>query len=538
MPLEAHVTAVRETILAHLRPGRPAARALVMRTAPEMFQQVGKLIRSTENEAPWIFSAQPGEGDDRAGFFSAWEHDLRRQFERARPRWRELDTERGRALAAIELPSVDPELPTDARYAQWFDALADRLGAGCRHGLLLLTFVDDDLEPENVRALAALSSALRSPRVRMLVVVARREPVFPEDAQGVETVHFALSAAEMRRGAAAKLDRAELPARERFCLLLMMAGFSGGDREFDHALSFARQAEDLAPSTGDARERERSAVRRAGAPRRGDTDLRPLSRPPSTLTVRPKKDRHMALDATLMLQNLGQDFSVDAISYADELSDLFDLSVEVLSRDAELDLREGLGAEGALELREVDGSATTFRGLVSEARPKEARAAMEMWQPATGVASARPIRDSGNPDGQGGSGDNGLPAWDCGVDGGNGEFGHAGPNAVPSPAANGLGNLSATGYVGAAGGAGPNGTIGQGGGGGGGRDLSGCSPTGPSGGSGGAGGCGGPGGGGGGAGGASIALASINATLTLTNVHLTASTGGAGGAGGRRPARW
>ncbi|WP_441291964.1 PGRS family protein [Sorangium sp. KYC3313] len=133
-------------------------------------------------------------------------------------------------------------------------------------------------------------------------------------------------------------------------------------------------------------------------------------------------------------------------------------------------------------------------------------------------------------------------SWSCGAipndptKGG----GSAGVNGAPGPAgagASGLGALSAAGYTGVPGGDGTPGTPGQGGGGGGGAKggpvcTGGVSGAGASGGSGGAGGCGGLAGKGGGAGGASIALASIDASVTLIDSTLTAGHGGNGGKGG------
>ena len=146
----------------------------------------------------------------------------------------------------------------------------------------------------------------------------------------------------------------------------------------------------------------------------------------------------------------------------------------------------------------------------------------------------------GDPNGDLGMGQPATGAWDCSVNGGNGEAGHPGPGGAEKAGAKGslLGTISLGSiYAGDAGHAGEPGVIGQGGGGGGGRKgdgNNGCGATtkGPSGGSGGAGGCGGLAGGGGGAGGGSIALISLSAALTLTNIHLTSAVGGVGGAGG------
>jgi hypothetical protein len=143
--------------------------------------------------------------------------------------------------------------------------------------------------------------------------------------------------------------------------------------------------------------------------------------------------------------------------------------------------------------------------------------------------------DDGFPDfmqpgfGNGGAGDTACASGGFGQDGAPGVTGAAG---APGE---GIGALSAAvGYVGASGGEGGKGTIGQGGGGGGGRKgAAGCG-AGASGGAGGAGGCGGLGGKGGQAGGSSIALISIKASVTLTDVVLTPGQGGGGGIGGNR----
>ncbi|WP_437913116.1 PGRS family protein [Sorangium sp. So ce302] len=133
-------------------------------------------------------------------------------------------------------------------------------------------------------------------------------------------------------------------------------------------------------------------------------------------------------------------------------------------------------------------------------------------------------------------------SWSCGAipndptKGG----GSAGANGTPGPSgvgASGLGALSATGYTGVPGGDGTPGTPGQGGGGGGGAKggpvcTGGVPGAGASGGSGGAGGCGGLAGQGGRPGGASIALASVDASVTLIDCTLTAGRGGNGGKGG------
>jgi hypothetical protein len=112
-----------------------------------------------------------------------------------------------------------------------------------------------------------------------------------------------------------------------------------------------------------------------------------------------------------------------------------------------------------------------------------------------------------------------------------GGYGNVGSDGMPGSGGSTLGTLSATGIVGASGAAGGAGMPGQGGGGGGGaKGKAGC--AGASGGSGGAGGCGGPGGLGGQAGGSSIALVSVGASLTLTDVTMKVSVGGKGGDGG------
>lgn len=140
--------------------------------------------------------------------------------------------------------------------------------------------------------------------------------------------------------------------------------------------------------------------------------------------------------------------------------------------------------------------------------------------------------------GTGGLGES-ADGWNCNVGGTNGGAG-AGDNGTPGPAgagASGLGTLSPTGYTGVPGRDGTPGTPGQGGGGGGGAKggpvcTGGVPGAGASGGSGGAGGCGGMPGKGGRPGGASIALASVDASVTLIDCTLSAGRGGNGGKGG------
>ncbi len=113
-----------------------------------------------------------------------------------------------------------------------------------------------------------------------------------------------------------------------------------------------------------------------------------------------------------------------------------------------------------------------------------------------------------------------------GGEGDPGMHGNPGPGALESE----LGLLEGTTFSGASGSPGlGTGTPGQGGGGGGGANA--CGGAGPGGGGGGAGGCGGLAGNGGGGGGGSFALVSIQATVTLTDVRLSADEGGIGGQG-------
>jgi len=140
--------------------------------------------------------------------------------------------------------------------------------------------------------------------------------------------------------------------------------------------------------------------------------------------------------------------------------------------------------------------------------------------------------------GKGGTGEGqGTPAaLSCvsGTDGANGATG------MSATGASGTGSISASGYTGAMGGGGANGLPGQGGGGGGGVEgglmidcgMGPADRVGASGGAGGTGGCGGAAGGGGNPGGSSLALVSFGATVTFTQVTLTAGKAGAGGAGG------
>lgn len=118
--------------------------------------------------------------------------------------------------------------------------------------------------------------------------------------------------------------------------------------------------------------------------------------------------------------------------------------------------------------------------------------------------------------------------------------GDAGMDGAPGAGGTGIGSIDLTGYTGVLGAPGMPGALGQGGGGGGGskggtgagKCLDGTKAGGASGGSGASGGCGGLGGKPGGPGGASIALLSLNAKITFTDIALTAKNGGDGGSGG------
>ncbi|MFO0553658.1 MAG: hypothetical protein U0271_35070 [Polyangiaceae bacterium] len=146
--------------------------------------------------------------------------------------------------------------------------------------------------------------------------------------------------------------------------------------------------------------------------------------------------------------------------------------------------------------------------------------------------SGAPDIGLGEPDGSGGVGEDNSLAWSCATTGG-GQIGHAGKVGVFGAGGTSEAQWTTDGYVGSSGGDGAPGKSGQGGGGGGGRRTSAlCLQSGAAGGSGGAGGCGGLAGTGGGAGGASIALVSLDSTLLLSGVTLTAQMGGAGGVGG------
>jgi len=152
--------------------------------------------------------------------------------------------------------------------------------------------------------------------------------------------------------------------------------------------------------------------------------------------------------------------------------------------------------------------------------------------------------DPGSPDngaGQPGMADTGGMTWSCSLNDGDGKKGGDGAEGPFGAAGVELGTLTVSGLKGGDGGDGQPGLPGQGGGGGGGRAGAALASDicwlaalkgGASGGGGGAGGCGGLGGGGGKAGGSSIALISVNATLTLTDVTLHAGSGKNGGAGG------
>lgn len=139
---------------------------------------------------------------------------------------------------------------------------------------------------------------------------------------------------------------------------------------------------------------------------------------------------------------------------------------------------------------------------------------------------------------QGGSGDGAVGAsgghGDMGSGCADGEDGSEGDRNQPlfsGAAGAGIGTITMSGYAGADGDHGDMGHYGTSGGGGGGTKAT-ATASGGGGGGGGAGGCGGVRGEGGQAGGSSIALASLNANVTMNDCTLKAGTGGNGGTGG------
>lgn len=182
MPLEAHVTRVRETIKTFIESAPLDENVLLLRTVPELMQHAARLIRSLEKDSNRLFTAQPGDGDDPEAYFAAWENDIRTQVTSARPRWYERDTERSELLKAIVLPDLDPQLPLVPRYAAWFEMLARELVA-CRVGVVLIAFIDADLETDTSRALADFGRHLQSARLRLIVVETRSKALCSKDAE-------------------------------------------------------------------------------------------------------------------------------------------------------------------------------------------------------------------------------------------------------------------------------------------------------------------------------------------------------------------
>jgi hypothetical protein len=131
-------------------------------------------------------------------------------------------------------------------------------------------------------------------------------------------------------------------------------------------------------------------------------------------------------------------------------------------------------------------------------------------------------------DGAAGKAQIGGTSCTTGVQGGDGTSGQ------PADGGQGIGTITAEGYIGTPGADGQQkGVPGQGGGGGGGaKKCLNMNYAGPGGGGGGAGGCGGLPGKGGGAGGASMAIISIGAIITLRDVAIQTGNGGLGGTGG------
>lgn len=182
--------------------------------------------------------------------------------------------------------------------------------------------------------------------------------------------------------------------------------------------------------------------------------------------------------------------------------------------------------------------AAACSGMVADGNPGGEQIVNGLCDASIGAAGGKGLEGKGengadgSPAGTYGKGGVGQPnsgMWSCVT--GAGQIGDNGADGVAGAGGTEPGQISIAGYVGAAGADGSPGSPGQGGGGGGGAKGK-LSCNGASGGGGGAGGCGGKGGLGGKAGGSSIALISLDANLTLTDVRLTAGLGGGGGDGG------
>ena len=185
---------------------------------------------------------------------------------------------------------------------------------------------------------------------------------------------------------------------------------------------------------------------------------------------------------------------------------------------------------GAAQVKNACGTSNSFGGKGGDGNQDN------------GTAGALGLPANGG--GQSGAGDDSSSGWTCAGNGGRGGDGLPSTPGLEGAGAlmTEIGTLTSSGFVAAAGKDGDPGKPGQGGGGGGGvkgdgtmaKTLCNGKPGvgGASGGSGGSGGCGGAGGKGGKGGGSSLALVSLSATLTLSEVTLKAGSGGKGGDGG------
>ncbi len=163
----------------------PSAMVLSVRVAPEHVELATRVVaRMEDDERGFAMLPYPAEDESTPeAYFGAWARAVDERFE-------ELEREVARVHELGDVPSelalvVPARAPLatrdapEAAFVAWIERLAQRSVRFVR-SLVLVTYVDDDVPPAITASLRRLAGLLASPRVRLIVLDARSEPLLSD----------------------------------------------------------------------------------------------------------------------------------------------------------------------------------------------------------------------------------------------------------------------------------------------------------------------------------------------------------------------
>jgi len=160
---------------------------LSVRVAPENVELAMRVVaRMQDDEASFAMFAHPADDEPTPeAYFAAWAREIDEGFSDFEPELVRLH-EMGDVPAELELAvppraKLDTTIAPEAAFVGWLERLAERSQMLART-LVVVTYADDELPPGVLHALRRFGKLLASPRVRLIVVDACKEPFFPADA--------------------------------------------------------------------------------------------------------------------------------------------------------------------------------------------------------------------------------------------------------------------------------------------------------------------------------------------------------------------